>query len=133
MENVVALSGTDAFRESGHGSGTFGTFEDLGLAIIGLGVEYPAFQLTPPDLRTLAKRHYRDSPAMSKVMTINDYTGIDTRSSIGTIDNPLVNRRKAPAKFYYMALAARAGLRRLERLRILQRALIFGGDRHEYL
>ncbi|KFY78149.1 hypothetical protein V499_02585 [Pseudogymnoascus sp. VKM F-103] len=84
-------------EETGHGSATFGTFEDLGLAIIGLGVEYPAFQLTPTDLRTLVKRHYRDSPAMSKVMTINDYTGIDMRSSIGTIDDPFVNRKKAPA------------------------------------
>ncbi|OBT66932.1 hypothetical protein VE03_04152 [Pseudogymnoascus sp. 23342-1-I1] len=83
-------------REDGPGSATFGTFEDLGLAIIGLGVEYPAFQLTPPDLKALAKRYYRDSLAMSKVMTINDYTGIDTRSSIGTTDDPLVNRRKAP-------------------------------------
>lgn len=33
---------------------------------------------------------------MSKVMTINDYTGIDTRSSIGTIDDSLVNMRGAP-------------------------------------
>lgn len=29
-------------------------------------------------------------------MAINDYTGIDTRSSIGTMDDPLVNKRKAP-------------------------------------
>lgn len=50
-------------REGGPGSATFGRFEDLGLAIIGLGVEYPALQLTPPDLRVLAKRHYPDSPA----------------------------------------------------------------------
>jgi hypothetical protein len=50
-------------EESGHGSAAFGTFDDLGLAIIGLGVEYPALQLTPPDLKALAKRHYRDSPA----------------------------------------------------------------------
>lgn len=49
--------------EGGPGSATFGTFEDLGLAIIGFGVEYPAFQLTPPDLKALAKRHYPDSPA----------------------------------------------------------------------
>ncbi|OBT57833.1 hypothetical protein VE04_01956 [Pseudogymnoascus sp. 24MN13] len=84
-------------EETGHGSATFGTFEDLSLAIIGLGVEYPAFQLTSPDLRTIANRHYRDSLAMSKVMAINDYTGIVSRSSIGTIDDPFVNRRKAPA------------------------------------
>ena len=50
-------------REGGHGSATFGMFEDLGLAIIGLGVEYPTFQLTAPDLKALAKRHYPDSPA----------------------------------------------------------------------
>ncbi|KFY18490.1 hypothetical protein V493_08575 [Pseudogymnoascus sp. VKM F-4281 (FW-2241)] len=83
-------------KEGGPGSTTFGTFEDLGLAIIGLGVEYPALELTPPDLRALAKRHYPDSPAMSKVMTINDYTGIDRRSSIGTINNSLVNMKNPP-------------------------------------
>lgn len=33
---------------------------------------------------------------MSKVMTINDYTGIGTRSSIGTTDDPLMNMRRAP-------------------------------------
>lgn len=49
--------------EGGPGSATFGVFEDLNLAIIGLGVEYPALELTPPDLRVLAKRHYPDSPA----------------------------------------------------------------------
>lgn len=55
-------------EESGHGSADFGTFDDLGLAIIGLGVEYPAFQLTPRDLRVLAKRHYPDSPAYVVLM-----------------------------------------------------------------
>ncbi|OBT86861.1 hypothetical protein VE02_03863 [Pseudogymnoascus sp. 03VT05] len=85
--------------ESGHGPGTFGTFEDLGLAIIGLGVEYPAFQLTPPDLRALAKRHYPDSPAPAS-----------TRFSIGTIDDPFVNRRKAPAIAELSKIFMKAGV-----------------------
>jgi type III polyketide synthase len=99
-------------REAGPGSTSFGTFEDLNLAIIGLGVEYPPFKLNSSALNTLAKRHYPDSPAyvppapyrtlltqqysMTKVLTINEYTGIDTRSAIGIVDHPLVNMDRAP-------------------------------------
>jgi type III polyketide synthase len=46
-----------------NGSKTFGTFGDLGLSIIGLGAEYPPFQLTADVLSILAKRHYPESPA----------------------------------------------------------------------
>ena len=34
---------------------------------------------------------------MKKVLTINQYTGIDTRSSVGTPDHPIVNQEKAPS------------------------------------
>lgn len=34
---------------------------------------------------------------MRKVLSINQFTGIDTRSSIGTIDHPLVNQETAPS------------------------------------
>lgn len=34
---------------------------------------------------------------MNKVLAINRYTGIDTRSSIGTPDHPLVNQKDAPS------------------------------------
>lgn len=34
---------------------------------------------------------------MSKVLSINRYTGIDTRSSIGKADHPLVNQETAPS------------------------------------
>jgi fungal type III polyketide synthase len=41
----------------------FGTFGDLNLAIIGLGVEYPPFSLDSSALGALVKRHYPESPA----------------------------------------------------------------------
>ena len=34
---------------------------------------------------------------MKKVLGINRYTGIDTRSSIGTPDHPAVNKKEAPS------------------------------------
>lgn len=37
------------------------------------------------------------SCSMKKVLSINRYTGIDARSSIGTPDHPLVNQDKAPS------------------------------------
>lgn len=33
---------------------------------------------------------------MSKVLVINEYTGIDSRSAIGTVDHPLANMDRAP-------------------------------------
>ena len=33
---------------------------------------------------------------MTKVRTINNYTGIDTRSAIGTVDHPMANMDRAP-------------------------------------
>lgn len=35
--------------------------------------------------------------SLEKVLTINAYTGIDSRSSIGTIEHPLVNQRDPPS------------------------------------
>ncbi len=37
-----------------------------------------------------------DVHRLDKVLLINEYTGIDTRSSIGTIDHPLVNGKDPP-------------------------------------
>ncbi|AEO64316.1 uncharacterized protein THITE_2110340 [Thermothielavioides terrestris NRRL 8126] len=72
-------------------------FEDLGLSILGLGAEYPPHALEPKSLDVLSKRFYPDSPAMQKVLSINRYTGIDQRSSIGTPDHPLVNQPNPPS------------------------------------
>ncbi|KAK3682549.1 thiolase-like protein [Podospora appendiculata] len=69
---------------------------ELGLAITGLGTQYPPHSLPLNAIDTLAKRFYPDSPAMKKVLAINRYTGIDTRSSIGTPDHPVVNGPNAP-------------------------------------
>ncbi|KAH6617031.1 thiolase-like protein [Chaetomium tenue] len=71
-------------------------FEDLGLSILGLGAQYPPHNLKPESLEILSKRFYPESPAMSKVLAINRYTGIDQRSSIGTPDHPLVNQPNPP-------------------------------------
>jgi fungal type III polyketide synthase len=43
--------------------GAFGTFGDLDLSVIGIGVEYPPFKLGPEALDTLCKRHYPETPA----------------------------------------------------------------------
>ncbi|ESZ95593.1 hypothetical protein SBOR_3989 [Sclerotinia borealis F-4128] len=71
-------------------------FGNLNLSIVGLGVEYPPFLLEPSALDILTKRHYPDSPAMKKVCTINKFTGIETRSAIGTVDHPMANMERAP-------------------------------------
>ncbi|CAK7264020.1 hypothetical protein SEPCBS57363_000859 [Sporothrix epigloea] len=72
------------------------TFSDLGLSILGVGRQYPPYSLTSESLKTISKRFYPDSPAMSKVLSINEFTGIEARSSIGTPDHPLVNQETAP-------------------------------------
>ncbi|KAH8684230.1 thiolase-like protein [Tricladium varicosporioides] len=71
-------------------------FGTLNLSIIGMGTEYPPFSLDSKALDILTKRHYPDSPAMTKIRVINKYTGIDTRSAIGTVDHPMANMDRAP-------------------------------------
>ena len=77
-------------------SPSYGTFTPLSLAVTGLGVEYPPHNLEPSALNTLAAKHYPDTAAMKKVLSINQYTGIETRSSIGPVDHPIANGKKAP-------------------------------------
>ncbi|RDL37010.1 Thiolase-like protein [Venustampulla echinocandica] len=71
-------------------------FGSLNLSILGLGTEYPPYHLDPAALDTLVQRHYPESPAMTKIRTINKYTGIDTRSAIGSVDHPMANMDRAP-------------------------------------
>ncbi|KAK3945622.1 putative type III polyketide synthase [Diplogelasinospora grovesii] len=71
-------------------------FGELGLSITGLGTQYPPYALKPDAIDILAKRYYPDSPAMKKVLSINRYTGIDQRSSVGTPEHPVVNHPTAP-------------------------------------
>ncbi|KAI1617854.1 chalcone synthase [Exophiala viscosa] len=66
------------------------------LYIYGTGVEYPPYEIKPENLETLARRFYPKTPALDKVLTINEYTGIDSRSAIGTIDHPIANAPEAP-------------------------------------
>ncbi|KAL3421772.1 stilbene synthase 2 [Phlyctema vagabunda] len=71
-------------------------FGNLNLSITGLGVEYPPFLLEPSALDKICERHYPDTPALKKVRAINQFTGIDTRSSIGTVDHPVANMDRTP-------------------------------------
>ncbi|KAL1841876.1 hypothetical protein VTJ49DRAFT_6475 [Mycothermus thermophilus] len=71
-------------------------FKNLGLSILGIGSQYPPHSLKPESVDVLSKRFYPESPAMTKVLAINRYTGIDQRSSIGTPDHPLVNQPNPP-------------------------------------
>ncbi|KAI5861455.1 thiolase-like protein [Durotheca rogersii] len=73
------------------------TFRGLGLSILGLGAEYPPNSLKPDELAKLAAKYYPESHAMERVLSINRFTGIDTRSSVGTSDHPLVNKPDAPS------------------------------------
>ncbi|KAI1800283.1 putative type III polyketide synthase [Daldinia bambusicola] len=73
------------------------SFGELGLSIIGLGAQYPPYSLKSDEVNKIATKYYPDSPAMQKVLSINKYTGIDTRSSIGTSDHPSVNKPEAPS------------------------------------
>ncbi|KAJ5051746.1 uncharacterized protein L3040_001518 [Drepanopeziza brunnea f. sp. 'multigermtubi'] len=79
-----------------HNGGTHNQFGELNLSIIGIGVEYPPYLLDPECLDKLCKRHYPESPAMAKIRMINRYTGIDTRSAIGTVDHHMANMDRAP-------------------------------------
>jgi len=39
------------------------SFEDLGLSVIGLGRQYPPYDLKPDALDILSKRYYPDTPS----------------------------------------------------------------------
>ncbi|PBP18793.1 chalcone and stilbene synthase domain-containing protein [Diplocarpon rosae] len=76
--------------------GTNHQFGELNLSITGIGVEYPPHLLDPKCLDTICERHYSESPALTKIRMINNYTGIETRSAIGTVDHPMANMERAP-------------------------------------
>lgn len=72
------------------------TFGQLGLSITGFGTQYPPYGLKPDAINTLAKRYHADTPSMKKTLAINQFTGIETRSSIGNPDHPVVNHPGPP-------------------------------------
>ncbi|KAI1153318.1 thiolase-like protein [Nemania diffusa] len=75
---------------------TNNTFGELGLSIIGLGAQYPPNKLKADELAKLAAKFHPESYAMERVLSINRFTGIETRSSIGTAEHPLVNKPAPP-------------------------------------
>ncbi|KAK6341489.1 hypothetical protein TWF696_008562 [Orbilia brochopaga] len=70
--------------------------EDMSLRIMGIGVQYPPFRILPADLQAIAEKYYPQTPSMKKVLSINRYTGIDARCSIGEPAHPLANQPSAP-------------------------------------
>ncbi|KAL9131405.1 MAG: hypothetical protein Q9217_000673 [Psora testacea] len=81
-----------------NGSTADAHFENnLDLSILGIGVAYPPHRHGPEALDTLANRHYKPSIALTKVLSINRFTGIETRASVGEVDHPLVNQPHAPS------------------------------------
>ncbi|KAJ8122243.1 hypothetical protein ONZ43_g1514 [Nemania bipapillata] len=76
---------------------TNNTFGELSLSIIGLGAQYPPNELKADELAKLAAKFHPGSHAMERVLSINRFTGIETRSSIGTADHPLVNKEAPPS------------------------------------
>ncbi|KAL8948150.1 MAG: hypothetical protein Q9222_005638 [Ikaeria aurantiellina] len=84
---------------------------DLNLSLCGLGVEYPPFLVGPEALETLANRYYPPSAALKKVLSINRYTGIETRAAIGDVDHPLVNQPNAPSIKELNSLFRQEGVR----------------------
>lgn len=75
----------------------------LGLAVLGIGTQYPPYELKSDAIDTLVRRyHNADSPAMKKVMSINRYTGIEVtgpsltpRHEVWLTPNPRVVRQLA--------------------------------------
>ncbi|KAJ3558938.1 hypothetical protein NM688_g638 [Phlebia brevispora] len=72
-------------------------FLETNLHILGIGIEYPQYICTPRDLRRFAFRHYPKTPALQKILSINENTGIDVRSVACPMDHPLLNKPEAPS------------------------------------
>ncbi|KAL8885311.1 MAG: hypothetical protein Q9205_004173 [Flavoplaca limonia] len=70
---------------------------NLNLSLRGLGVQYPPYLVGPSALETLANRFYPPTTALKKVLSINRFTGIETRAAIGDVDHPLVNQPNPPS------------------------------------
>ncbi|CAH0014820.1 unnamed protein product [Clonostachys rhizophaga] len=73
------------------------SFGELGLSVLGIGTQYPPHSLKPDALNILSEKYYPQSDAMKKMLSINRFTGIEARSSIGTPEHPLVNQEMAPS------------------------------------
>ncbi|KAF3937669.1 hypothetical protein ABW19_dt0200879 [Dactylella cylindrospora] len=71
--------------------------DDLKLRVMGIGTEYPPFRVGPSDLQTVSQNWYPQTETMKKVLSINRYTGIDTRAAIGECTHPLANQPSPPS------------------------------------
>ncbi|OQV06008.1 Chalcone and stilbene synthase, domain-containing protein [Cladophialophora immunda] len=65
------------------------TFVRPNLHILGIGVQCPPHDIKSGDLATLARRFYPRSPALQKILSIDEYTGIETRLSVAACQKAL--------------------------------------------
>ncbi|EPS43623.1 hypothetical protein H072_2363 [Dactylellina haptotyla CBS 200.50] len=70
--------------------------EDMNLRVMGIGVEYPPHKVVPKDLETIAQKHYPQTESIKKVLSINRFTGIEARRSVGECMHPIANQEAAP-------------------------------------
>nr|AWU47396.1 polyketide synthase type III [Nephromopsis pallescens] len=72
--------------------------ETPGLYITGLGSQYPPFLFTPEKLEGFIKRWYDlDTPGIKKLLTINQTTMIQSRSTIKAFEDPFWSRSVPPS------------------------------------
>jgi predicted naringenin-chalcone synthase len=59
-------------------------------------VTTPLHQRLSPQIVPALQNNTNIISRMNKILMINQYTGIDSRSAIGTVDHPLANMDRAP-------------------------------------
>ncbi|PSR73495.1 hypothetical protein PHLCEN_2v10787 [Hermanssonia centrifuga] len=72
------------------------SFPEVDLHIMGVGSQYPEHTVSPQEFREFALRHYPRTPALEKVLAINENTGIDVRSAACSVNHPMLNQPHAP-------------------------------------
>jgi len=86
-------------------------FPDVTLHVMGVGSQYPEHLVTAQGFKEFAYRHYPKTPALEKVLAINESTGIDVRSAACSIDDPLLNGPTAPTIDQLSEFFLREGVR----------------------
>ncbi|PFH57068.1 hypothetical protein XA68_15571 [Ophiocordyceps unilateralis] len=67
------------------------------LSITGVGTEYPEHSVGPDTVENIIKKHYPQSASLDKIISINRFTGIETRSSVVSEHHHLLSSPTAPS------------------------------------
>ncbi|PHH79595.1 hypothetical protein CDD80_4357 [Ophiocordyceps camponoti-rufipedis] len=70
---------------------------ELRLSITGVGTQYPEYSFGPETVEQIARDHYQPSPSLDKIVSINKFTGIETRSSIASKTPHLLSQPTPPS------------------------------------